>query len=100
MEKPIIMEKEKIYNALEKLEKWIEKNNYKSYDPFDGLNSYLRPLTFENKYLKIALQQSIRRFPINLRPLLGIKPYYSTKSMGFLAKGYLKLFRTYQLSEY
>ena len=76
-------------------------NNYKAYDPFDGLSSpLLRPFTFDNKYLRIVLQQSIRRFPFNLRPLVGIKPEMSTKAMGFFAKGYLKLFKIFEKEEY
>ena len=34
-EKTMATEKEKICDALEKLENWIEKNDYKSFDPFD-----------------------------------------------------------------
>src|SRR6185437_6457373 len=50
-----------------------------------------RPLTFENQFLLIALQQGVRRFPLNLRPLLGIKKECSSKGMGFLARGFLRL---------
>ena len=64
----------------------------KAYDPFDGLSSYLRPLTFYQKFPQQVLQQGVRRNPFNLRPLLGIKPHTSTKGMGFLAGGYLNLF--------
>ncbi len=71
---------------------WLEKNDYKGYDTFDGLSAkYLCPLTFGNKFLRIALQQGVRRFPVNLRPLLGIETAYSTKGMGFLARGFLRM---------
>ena len=60
---------------------------------FDGLSSpYARLLTFGNGFLKQVWQQSVRRFPVNLRPVLGIKPSMSTKAMGFFAQGYLKLY--------
>ena len=32
------------------------------------------------------------RSPFNIRPLLGIKPHVSTKGMGYMAWGYLKLY--------
>ena len=51
----------------------------------------MRPLTFETKLLRIVLQQGVRRFPINLRPLLGIDRGHSSKGMGFLARGFLRL---------
>jgi hypothetical protein len=73
---------------------WLEESDYSGYDPFDGLSaSLLRKLTFNNKYLRIALQQGVRRFPLNLRPLLGIPESHSTKGMGFLARGFMRLNR-------
>ena len=77
-----------------KLEEWISNHHWKGYDPFDGLNTrLLNRLTFNNHYLRILLQQSIRRFPINLRPLFGIRGITSSKGMGFCALGYLKLYQ-------
>jgi len=37
--------------------------------------------------------QGVRRFPINLRPALGIKKSRSTKGMGFLARGFIRLYQ-------
>ena len=86
--------KDSIFNSIDKLDKWIFKNEWKDYDPFDGLSAkVLNPLTFNNHYLKIILQQSIRRFPFNLRPFLGIKKETSSKGMGFCALGYLRLYQ-------
>jgi uncharacterized protein YyaL (SSP411 family) len=77
-----------------KLYGWLEKNQFKAYDTFDGLSSpLLRPLTFERPLLRTVLLQGVRRFPINLRPILGIKREVSTKGMGFLARGYLRLYQ-------
>jgi hypothetical protein len=70
----------------------LERNDYRGYDTFDGLNAtVLRPLTFNNRFLRIALQQGVRRFPINIRPLVGITKCHSTKGMGFLARGFIRL---------
>jgi len=80
------------YDSLLRLDNWLEINEYRGYDTFDGLSAkFLRPLTFENQFLLIALQQSVRRFPWNLRPLLGIKKSHSSKGMGFLARGYIRM---------
>jgi len=84
--------KHQLYASIRRLYDWLEKNEYRGYDTFDGLSSRLvRPLTFENKFLLITLQQGVRRFPINLRPLLGIPKGCSTKGMGFIAKGFMRL---------
>lgn len=80
------------YESLRRLSDWLEKNQYQAWDPFDGLNAiYLRPLTFENKFFRTVLQQGVRRFPLNLRPVLGVRRNYSTKGMGFLARGFIRL---------
>jgi hypothetical protein len=87
--------REGVFASITKLSDWLEWNGYKGYDTFDGLNSkVLRPLTFDNKFLQTVLQQGVRRFPINLRPVLGIAKDYSSKGMGFLARGFIRLHAT------
>jgi hypothetical protein len=84
--------KAELLGSIEKLAKWLEQNDYSAYDTFDGLNAkYVRPLAFHNKLLETVLQQGIRRFPVNLRALLGVNKSQSTKGMGFLARGFMRL---------
>jgi len=87
--------REELYTSIQHLFDWLEKNDYKGYDTFDGLSArFLRPLTFETKLLRIVLQQSVRRFLVNTRPLLRIKKSHSSKGMGFLARGFLRLHKS------
>ena len=84
-----------IYESLARLSQWLEENDYRGYDTFDGLSArFLRPFTFETKALRIVLQQSVRRFPVNLRPVLGITREHSSKGMGFLARAFTRLHQT------
>ena len=85
--------KEKLQESILKLERWIEAHDYKGYEPFDGLSSVLRPLTFGNLFLDRLLLQLVRQSPWNLRPLMGIKPLPSTKGRGYMASGYLTMYR-------
>lgn len=86
---------DRIQNAILNVFQWVEANDYAGYDTFDGLSSpLLRPLTFNNKFLNISLQQGVRRFPLNLRPLLRIPKCRSTKAMGFFARGFIRLHET------
>ena len=85
--------RETVEKSLKKVEKWVEDRNYKSYEPFDGLCSFLRPLAFGNLFAERILQQLVRQSPINLRPLLGVKPQESTKGRGYMAWGYLTMFK-------
>ena len=82
-----------IKEGIARLENWVENHEYKGYDPFDGLSSFLRPLTFHNVFLERVLQQSIRQFPFNLRPILGVPPQESPIGRGYMAWGYLTMFR-------
>lgn len=85
--------KSRICESLCRLTEWLEANDYQGYDTFDGLNArVLRPLTFDNRFLLMVLQQGVRRFPINMRPMLGIKKSHSSKAMGFLARGFMRLY--------
>jgi rhamnogalacturonyl hydrolase YesR len=87
--------KTSIFESIERLVGWLEENDYRGYDTFDGLSArFVRPFTFETKFLRQVLQQSVRRFPLNLRPVLGIPRGYSSKGMGFLARGFIRLHKT------
>jgi len=81
-----------VYESIQRLSAWLVENDYRGYDTFDGLNArYVRPLTLESKFLRTVLQQGVRRFPFNLRPLIGVHESHSSKGMGFLARGFMRL---------
>jgi hypothetical protein len=87
-----VISKQQIWESISRLSDWLDKNEYRGYDTFDGLNArFLRPLTFETNFLRTVLQQGVRRFPINLRPIVGVSKDLSTKGMGFLARGFIRL---------
>jgi rhamnogalacturonyl hydrolase YesR len=89
---PNAQSRAQISDSIEKLALWLQQNDYCGYDTFDGLNArFLRPLTFETRLLRTILQQGVRRFPWNLRPLLGVRKERSSKGMGFLARGFIRL---------
>jgi len=83
------MEDRKLLESLDRVRHWVESRDYKGYDPGDGLTSFLRPLTFGNIFAERVLQQAIWKAPVNVRPLVGVKPLESTKGRGFMAWGYV-----------
>jgi hypothetical protein len=90
----VVAVKSEIYQSIDRLNQWLEDHDYRGYDTFDGLNSkFLRPLTLNSALLRTVLLQGVRRFPLNLRPLLGIAPERSSKGMGFLARAFIRLNR-------
>jgi rhamnogalacturonyl hydrolase YesR len=82
-----------IHGSLRAVEAWVEHHHYKAYEPFDGLSSPLRRLACGNLLLERLFMQAVRQSPINIRPLVGIKPLPSTKGRGYMAAGYLTLYR-------
>lgn len=83
-----------VFNSIQHLYAWLEANDYRGYDTFDGLSAWVRPLTFKTRLLQTVLLQGVRRFPLNLRPVLGIPRRQSSKGMGFLARGFMRLHQT------
>ena len=64
----------KIRRSVGELERYIIREHYRGYDPFDALTSPLCrvPLIGSSRVFKLALQQGMKRMPMNIRPLLGI----------------------------
>ena len=91
---------ELLEKSVTRVAKWVEDRDYKGYEPFDCLTSFLYPLTFGNCFLQQLLLHIGRQSPINLRPLLGVKPLDSTKGRGYMASGYLSLFQLTGKQEY
>jgi rhamnogalacturonyl hydrolase YesR len=83
-----------IVSSLDKVEAWVEEQDYKGYEPFDGLSSWFRPLAFGNLLGERLLQQLVRQSPLNLRPLMGVTKKESTKGRGYMAAGYVLRYRT------
>ena len=71
---------------------WVEQHNYQAYDPGDGDLSYLRYLTFNVHFLRRLLTGAVLRVPFHIRPLIGIRPHTSTKGMGYMGWGYVKMY--------
>jgi hypothetical protein len=89
-----------VNSSLDRCQQWVEDRQYRGYEPFDGLSSWFRPLTFGTLLGERLLMQLIRQSPINLRPIMGVFPQDSTKGRGYMASGYLLRYRTTGNPEY
>jgi hypothetical protein len=80
------------YEALLAIRGWGEARDWRGYDPYDGLNSPAAPLlTLRTAFGRRLLTQAVKLSPVNLRPLLGIKPEWNAKALGLVASGYARL---------
>ncbi|MCB8943132.1 MAG: delta-aminolevulinic acid dehydratase [Ardenticatenaceae bacterium] len=83
-----------IKTASQRLDAWIEREQFKGWDPYDALNSpLLKALTFGQRRIGQVWVQVMKRSPVNLRPLLGVPKGYNPKGMGLFLASY---WRKYQ----
>lgn len=83
---------EKVY---ENLYSYCRNENFAGYDPFDGLNSVLFNLTplKHSAWARLAWLQMVKRSPVNLRPVLGVKKGVNPKGLALFALAELSRFR-------
>ncbi len=80
-------------SSLHSLQRYIEREDFAGYDPYDALNSpVLSALSFESKILRIVFIQLFKRLPVNLRSLFLVKKGHNPKGLGLFLWGYAKLY--------
>ena len=73
---------------------YCEKENWKGFDPYDGLNApWAGVLSPAGKMGRILLIQLFKRSPINLRRLFLIKKDFNPKALGLFLSATVKLYR-------
>lgn len=95
--------REVVLNSLAKLEEFCEKEEFKGWDPYDGLNSSLFqsiPVISKNRLAKLIWTQFFKRSPLNFRSLSGVKKEYNAKGIGLFLASYCNLYATEPKSEY
>jgi len=88
--------------SFEKLRNYCETEQFKGWDPYDGLNSWViqKTLCGKSRFFRLAWIQTFKRNPVNLRPLLGVKKDYNPKGLGLFLMGYCNLFKVDPKEEY
>jgi len=85
------------------LKLYCESENFKGYDPYDGLNSkffQLLPFFKNNSFCRLVWIQLFKKLPINLRSFVGIKKDYNPKGLGLFLLGYCNLYKITANEEY
>jgi len=86
---------------LHRLRGYVETADYAGYDPYDALNSpLLKWISSPSKWMRIACTQLLRRCPVNLRAILGIKKGHNPKAIGLFLWGYARLYAMEGKPEY
>ncbi|MBK8302918.1 MAG: hypothetical protein IPK98_05775 [Chloracidobacterium sp.] len=81
--------------SYDRLFAYCKREDFAGHDPFDGLNSFLFQLTplKHVSFARLALLQAVKRSPIDLRPVLGIKKGINPKGLALFALAELSRYR-------
>lgn len=84
------------------LKDYCEKENFKGWDPYDGLNSKVFKFfkLDKIKFFRLAWIQLFKRNPINLREIFLIEKDYNPKGLGLFLAGYCNLYTIEKKDEY
>lgn len=84
-----------IEESFTRLRDYCEAENYKGWDPYDGLNSAIFQATPFKRWdiARLVLIQLCKRSPVNLRPLLLVPKQHNAKGVGLFLNGYCNLYR-------
>lgn len=84
----------KIEESFLKLKNYCEAEQFKGWDPYDGLNSgFFKALKMDKvPIFRLAWIQLFKRNPFNLRTFLAIQKEYNPKGLGLFLTGYCNLY--------
>lgn len=79
--------------SLSLLIRYIQRHDYRGYDPYDALLSvfFSWPILKVNKIIRFGSQQFLKRFPLNIRPILLIPKGLNPVTLGLCIQGYAYL---------
>jgi hypothetical protein len=77
------------------LKEYCERENFKGWDPYDGLNSRVFQATPLKHWdlARLVWIQAFKRNPINLRKLFLVPKEYNTKGVALFLTGYCNLYK-------
>ncbi|MFI3263174.1 MAG: delta-aminolevulinic acid dehydratase [Rikenellaceae bacterium] len=85
-----------ILNSFTKLRNYCEKEDFKGWDPYDGLNSKVfqaLPFLKKSALCRLIVIQGFKRIPINLRKLALVPKEHNAKGIGLFLSGYCNLYQ-------
>ncbi|MBQ6062281.1 MAG: delta-aminolevulinic acid dehydratase [Prevotella sp.] len=93
--------KDKFKASFISLQSYCEKEHFKGWDPYDGLNSKVFqaiPFLPKSAIARLCVIQGFKRCPINLRRIALIDKEYNAKGIGLLLQGYCNLHQIIEMN--
>jgi hypothetical protein len=89
------MELDQIDSILNNVFEWSRAESFKGYNKHDALNSpVLKAVLGSGKWPRIVAIQSVMRFPINIRPILGVPKTFNPKGLALFVLGLLDWYKS------
>ena len=82
--------------TINKLRLYCESEQFKGWDPYDGLNSKVfqsLPFLKKSPLCRLMVIQGFKRSPINLRRIALVPKEYNAKGIGLFLQGYCNLYK-------
>ena len=87
---------QQVITSFNKLKSYCEKEQYKGWDPYDGLNSKVfqaLPFFKNNALCRLMVIQGFKRSPVNLRRIALVPKEHNAKGIGLFLQGYCNLLK-------
>ena len=84
-----------IIDSFKKLKSYCEKEQFKGWDPYDGLNSKVfqaLPFLKKSALCRLIVIQGFKRCPFNLRRIAMVPKQHNAKGIGLFLSGYCNLY--------
>lgn len=84
-------------SKLSELKSYCESEQFKGWDPYDGLNSKVfqaLPFLKNSALCRLVVIQGFKRSPINFRKIAMVPKEYNAKGIGLFLQGYCNLYKT------
>ncbi|MFH0227811.1 hypothetical protein ACGRRZ_01640 [Vibrio diabolicus] len=90
-----MMDNKIVISSFIKLKKFCESENFKGWDPYDGLNSRFFKITPLKHWdlARLAWIQGFKRCPINFRNLFKVPKQHNAKGVGLFLNGYCNIYK-------
>lgn len=89
-----------VKQSINLLDKWIDRNGWAGYDPYDIKGTKLFLLLQRNKYANFGSNLILGRFPMFSRKVFMVKKEINAKAMALFARGYLNLYKKSRNNKY
>lgn len=90
------MNNQAFFCSFNQLMEYCEKERYKGWDPYDGLNSKVfqaLPFFKKSALCRLMVIQGFKRSPVNLRRIACVPKEYNAKGIGLFLQGYCNLLK-------